>query len=78
MTSRARYSRLITRLVVEDTGQDLVEYAMLAAFVGVAGWAAAMSIRDAAGVTYQSWIDPNAGVPKLWEPAPPWTTASGS
>jgi Flp pilus assembly pilin Flp len=86
MTSRAsqlertstRAGSLVARFVVDDRGQDMVEYAMLAAFLGIAGWAAAMSIRDVAGVTYQSWIDPNAGVPKLWEEAAPWTTASGS
>ena len=42
---------LIVRFVKEDSGQDLIEYALLAAFVSVAAAVGA----TAAGVSLNSW-----------------------
>jgi Flp pilus assembly pilin Flp len=61
----------------DDGGQDLIEYAYLAAFIGTTGYLALTGIVPAVSATYSSWINPNTGTPKLWEPAPPWTS-SGS
>ncbi len=57
------------RFVRDDSGQDLIEYAFLAAFVGVAGCVALNAIGPAVAATYNSWIDPTTGTPSLWEPA---------
>ena len=62
---------LLIRLLADDDGQDLVEYALLAAFVGIAGWAALMAIDEAVGTTYSSWLDADSGVPGLWDPPEP-------
>ena len=59
----------------EDDGQDLIEYAFLAAFVGVAGYVALNGIGPAVGSDLQRWLDPTTGTPSLWEPAEPWTSA---
>jgi Flp pilus assembly pilin Flp len=63
--------RLLSRFVTSDSGQDTVEYALLAAFVGVAGWAVLSTIDDAVKDTYNTWLDPTSGVPSKWEPPEP-------
>ena len=69
-------SRLFVRLITEDRGQDLVEYALLAAFVGIAGWAVLMTLPGVIGTTYASWLDPTNGVPGQWDPPPPASAGS--
>ena len=61
----------------EDAGQDLIEYAYLAAFFGIAGYLVLSSIGPTVGATYNAWLNPTTGTPSLWEPAQPWTS-SGS
>ena len=61
--------RLLHRWLCEEAGQDLVEYALLAAFVGLAGLAGFTAISSAIGNNY---ADSNSSVQGLWEiPAPP-------
>jgi Flp pilus assembly pilin Flp len=52
---------LLRRLVREDDGQDLVEYALLGAFIGLAGAAAFTSIRSAIQTTYGALNTSNNG-----------------
>jgi Flp pilus assembly pilin Flp len=66
-----RLSTSFTSFVSDDGGQDIIEYAFLAAFIGIAGWAALSIIDDAVETTYRSYLDPASGVPALWEPAEP-------
>jgi Flp pilus assembly pilin Flp len=68
--------RFLVRFRRADSGQDLVEYALLAAFVGVVGWAMLFSIHDRVGDAYQAWLDPTVGVPSLWAPAEPLGSGS--
>ena len=65
----------VRRFVRDDSGQDLLEYALLVAFVGVAGWAALSAIGPTVSTTYASWVSPTTGAPSLWEPAEPWNSA---
>jgi len=61
--------RHFRRWLGEEAGQDLVEYALLAAFVGLAGLAGFTAISSAIGNNY---ADSNTSVQDLWEiPAPP-------
>jgi Flp pilus assembly pilin Flp len=62
---------LIWRFVVEDGAQDLVEYALLGAFLATAGAVALNAIGPAVANTYTSWMDPNTGTPSLWAPTEP-------
>jgi Flp pilus assembly pilin Flp len=66
-----RATVLLQRLLIDECGQDLIEYAMLAAFIGIAGWAVIMTVPDAIGQTYSSWVSPTGGVPALWDPPEP-------
>ena len=62
---------VLARFRNDDGAQDLVEYALLAAFIGVAGWAVIMTLPAVMGTTYASWLDPNNGVPGRWDPPEP-------
>ena len=56
--------RIVLRLLMDESGQDLIEYALLTAFVGFAGAAAFQLIGGSINATYTSW---DLGVNELWE-----------
>jgi Flp pilus assembly pilin Flp len=58
----------LRRLVHDDRGQDVVEYALLTAFFGLCALAAWTSVREAIGISYSGTT---SGVQGLWEPPPP-------
>jgi Flp pilus assembly pilin Flp len=62
---------LIRRFVIEDGGQDLIEYAIIAVFFGIVGVLVMQAIQKAVGTTYDVWLDPTVGTPSLWDPAEP-------
>lgn len=66
-----RFANAVRRFISDERGQDIVEYAFLAAFIGIAGWAALMVIDEAVANTYETYLDPESGVPSLWEPPEP-------
>ena len=60
--------RALLSLVRDEHGQDLIEYALLTAGIGLAGAAAWTGVRAAIGSTYTSW---DSNVDSIWEsPAP--------
>jgi Flp pilus assembly pilin Flp len=59
---------LIARLIRDDHGQDLVEYALLTAFFGLCALLAWTNLRAALGASYGGTT---AGVQSLWDPPPP-------
>jgi Flp pilus assembly pilin Flp len=63
----------LRRFAHDDGGQDVVEYALLTAFFGLAALAAWTSVRDAIGVSYGATT---SGVQSLWDTPPP--SGSGS
>ena len=66
---------LVRAFVDEEDGQDLIEYAFLAAFIGIAGYVVLSGIGPEVGATYNAWLDPSTGTPSLWEAGEPWTSA---
>lgn len=56
--------RRIQQLLIEDDGQDLIEYALLCTFIGFASIAAIDLLGVTMNNTYESW---DAGVKELWE-----------
>jgi Flp pilus assembly pilin Flp len=60
--------RLLVRLLADECGQDLIEYALLTTFVGLSGAVGLNLILGAINSTYTSWF---TGVNDLWEPPPP-------
>jgi Flp pilus assembly pilin Flp len=59
---------ILSRLLVETDGQDMIEYALLTTFIGFAGAAAWNAMQNSLGV-YLGAFD-NA-VWNLWEPRDP-------
>ena len=68
--------QLLIECAREDGAQDLVEYALMAAFLATAGYLALIAIAPTLGATYTTWLDPSNGVPSLWDPKAP--SGSGS
>jgi Flp pilus assembly pilin Flp len=58
----------VARLIVDDSGQDLVEYALLAAFVALATMAGLKAIENAIGAEYVGW---DTDEQNLWIPPDP-------
>jgi Flp pilus assembly pilin Flp len=46
---------LLTRLLQEDSAQDLVEYALITSFIGLVAVAAFSSLQSAIASTYSAW-----------------------
>jgi Flp pilus assembly pilin Flp len=59
---------LMYRLVTDENGQDLVEYALLTATLAVAGVAAVAAISAAINAVYMSW---DTTTQAIWEPQAP-------
>jgi len=59
---------MLTRLLCDEDGQDLIEYALLTATIGLVGSAAWALMSDNIQTLYTGW---DAGVNDLWEPEDP-------
>ena len=62
------FGRILQRWYYDESAQDLVEYAYLAAFVGLAGLLVWATIVQLIGARY---TDYNSGVQGLWESPQP-------
>ena len=58
----------LRQLLVQDGGQDVVEYALLTAFFGLCALAAWTGLSNALGLGYAGTT---SGVQSLWDPPPP-------
>ena len=71
----SRLTVILRRWYHEDSAQDLVEYAYLSAFVGLAGIAVWLTIVQLLGVRYAGY---NTGVQNQWCPPNPDGTATAN
>lgn len=60
--------KAIVRLVVDERGQDLVEYALLSGIIAIGGLLLFPAIATSMGAAYASW---QSGTETAWEPCPP-------
>ena len=60
--------QVLARFVREDQGQDLIEYALLVTFIGLAGIATLPLIAQAIATAYGSW---NTSTNTIWHTPPP-------
>lgn len=60
--------KVLERLVEDESAQDLMEYALLGAFVAVVG---ALAWQGILGLLAQEYADYNTGVPQQWDPPAP-------
>ncbi len=60
---------LFARLIRDDEGQDLIEYALLTAGLGLAGIAVWPAITAAVGVAYGTWDTRTQGIWRTPDPS---------
>jgi Flp pilus assembly pilin Flp len=65
--------RNLKRLFADDDAQDLVEYALLGAFVAITGVLAWQGVVTLVGQQYAAY---NSNVPMYWEPPDPASAGS--
>jgi Flp pilus assembly pilin Flp len=63
-----RVAQLLRRFATETDGQDMIEYALVTTFIGLAGVAAWSAMETGLGNAYRGY---NTAVWNLWEPANP-------
>ncbi len=68
VSRRTRAWDIVRRLARDDRGQDLLEYALLTAAIGLAGAATWPLIERSIGTAYRAL---DANTQNLWEPPPP-------
>lgn len=61
-------SDLVRCFVIDESGQDIIEYALLGAVLGLAGLAAFGLITTNMAAAYTTW---DSGVQNLWQLPPP-------
>ena len=67
-TTKASLPSVIVALLRDESGQDLIEYALLTAAVGVAGIATWPTIANSIGTAYRAL---NLNTQALWAPPSP-------
>ena len=60
------------RFLSDDGGQDLIEYALLTAIIGISGLLVLSSISTKMGTAYSGW---NTAGQNAWQPCPPQPAA---
>ena len=59
---------LAVQLISDDSGQDLIEYALLTAIIGISGVLILSALSMTMGAAYSTW---NAAWQNAWEPGSP-------
>jgi Flp pilus assembly pilin Flp len=59
---------LILRLLRDDEGQDVVEYALLASTIGLSAALSIQLLLSVLGLAYRGWV---SNINGLWEPPAP-------
>jgi Flp pilus assembly pilin Flp len=54
--------------IADDSGQDLIEYALLTAIIGISGVLILSVLSTTMGTSYASW---DAAGQNAWQPCPP-------
>ena len=61
----------MARLLTDESGQDLIEYALLSTFIGLCAVVTMELLGNTMNTVYQSW---DGAVQDVWEVPPPATT----
>jgi pilus assembly protein Flp/PilA len=65
---RSRLVPLLTAFLHDESGDDLIEYALLAALVGIVGVLTFNTMSGKMGTAYSNW---NSTAKSSWVPCPP-------
>ena len=55
-------------VIADDSGQDLIEYAVLTAIIGISGVLILSTLSTTMGTAYSRW---NTAGQNAWQPCPP-------
>ena len=73
MRIAAKFIRaVVARALADDSGQDLIEYALLTAIIGISGMLILSTLPTTMGTAYSSW---NTAGQNAWQPCPPQPAA---
>jgi len=73
MSIGSRFGRaLAARFRADDSGQDLIEYGLLTAIIGIAGLLVLSTLSTKMGAAYTGW---NTAGQNAWQPCPPQPAA---
>ena len=71
--SASRFATVLAvQFISDDSGQDLIEYALLTAIIGIAGVLALSAFSAKMGPAYSGW---NTAGQNAWQPCPPLPAA---
>ena len=68
MRIAAQFAKGVAAVIVDDRGQDLIEYALLTAIIGISGVLILSTLSTTMGAAYSSW---NTAGQNAWQPCPP-------
>jgi Flp pilus assembly pilin Flp len=69
----AQFARAVaTRVIADDSGQDLIEYALLTAIIGISGVLIFSTLSTTMGTRYSAR---DAAAQNAWQPCPPQPAA---
>jgi len=69
----AQFARAVAACVIaDDSGQDLIEYALLTAIIGISGVVILSTLSTTMGTAYSGW---NTAGQNAWEPCQPQPAA---
>ena len=73
MRNGAQFARAVAaRVIADDSGQDLIEYGLLTAIVGISGVLILSTLSTTMGTAYSGW---NTAGQNAWQPCPPQPAA---
>jgi pilus assembly protein Flp/PilA len=73
MRIAAHFTRTVAaRFAADDSGQDLIEYALLTAIIGISGVLILSTLSTTMGTAYSRW---NTAGQNAWQPCPPQPAA---
>ena len=65
----AQFARAVAAgVIADDSGQDLIEYALLTAIIGISGVLILSTLSTTMATVYSGW---NAAGQNAWQPCPP-------
>ena len=71
--SASRFARVLkAQFISDDRGQDLIEYALLTAIIGISGVLILSTLSTTMGTAYKGW---NTAGQNAWQPCPPQPAA---
>ena len=65
-------SALAAQFISDDSGQDLIEYALLTGIIGISGVLILSTLSTTMGAAYRGW---NTAGQNAWQPCPPQPAA---